>query len=163
MAKISITAFVSGLWLVAHPASAESDLTPLPDLTAENIVEQVQRCSAFYAAFRLLVSEELLTTEDPIEMARLQDLRDRTEHNTDAMLQASVILLMELEQKTKAEAVNIAVDTHDGMTTQYVRSLDSTGGTISAILGNDLWKNDTASCGALASNIGPLLESITEQ
>ena len=153
------TLFVFGL---ATQSMSQNGLTPLPDLTVDNIGDQLQRCSAFYAASRSVIAEALVSTDEPLEMARLQDLRTRAEDNSDGLLKTALIFLTVQEGKSDAEAVNFAVDNRDGFSALYLRSLAESGHNLSTVARNDLWANDMASCGSLVSNIGPIIEGISK-
>jgi hypothetical protein len=98
-----------------------------------------------------------------LEKARLQELRSRAENNADGLTKAAVIFLTTQENKTDAEAVNIAIDARDGMSMQYLRSFAETGSKLSTALNNDLWANDTAACSGLVSGIVPLMQDLTGQ
>lgn len=163
MSYLTLPALAAAMSLAAQPVSAEIGLEPLSDLTAENIGYQIQRCSAFYSAARSVFAEALSDTEDPLEMARFQDLRSRAQDNADGFLKASVIFLTVEEHKSDAAAVNSAEDARDGMATQYLYSWAETGSTLSTFIHNDLWANDMASCSALASQIVPLVQSLAGQ
>ncbi|WP_323783476.1 hypothetical protein [Thalassovita sp.] len=156
-----LSAFI--LFGFATQAISQNSLAPLPDLTVDNIGDQLQRCSAFYAATRSVIAEALVFTDDPLEMARLQDLRTRAEDNSDGLLKTAVIFLTVQEGKTDAEAVNVAVDNRDGYAALYLRTLAETGNNLSTIVHNDLWANDMASCAALVANIGSVLEGISKK
>ena len=98
------TIFLCGL---ATQAMSQNSLTPLPDLTVDNLGYQLQRCSAFYAASRSVISEALVSTDEPLEMARLQDLRMRAEDNSDGLLKTAVMFMTVQEGRTDADAVSL--------------------------------------------------------
>lgn len=147
----------------ASPTLAQSEMQPLPDLTVDNIGTQLQRCSAFYAASKAIIAEHLVSTNDPLEMSRLQDLRSRAEDNSDGLLKTAIIFMTVQEGRSDADAVNIAVDNRDGYAAIYMRNLAETGDDLSTVIHNDLWANDMASCAALVANIGPIIDGISEQ
>ncbi len=160
---IYLPALVAAFTFAGQSVSAENHMKPLPDLTIETISYQLQRCSGFYTAVRFVVAEELLSSEDPQEKARLQDLRSRAEKNADGLVMAAVVFLTTQESKTDAEAVKIAVDARDGMSAQYLPSFAETNSSLSTVFNNDLWANDTAACSGLVSEIVPLMQSLTGQ
>ena len=161
--KFSIIGFVT---LVSTTALAEDAFLPLPDLTEQNLGYQLQRCSAFYAAFSGVLSEKILESNelnDSLEVARLQNLKKRANDNSDGLLKSAVIVITVMEGKSDAEAVNFAVDNKDGYAIKYLRRFITSGSTLSNPLQDNLWKSDTASCHALVSNITPLLKALVAQ
>jgi hypothetical protein len=153
---------IIGLSVLLPPSvQAKEAFAPLPDLTEQSIGLHLQRCSAFYAAFSGVLSETLLDTDDPLEEARLQGLRDRANDNSDGMTTSAVILMTTLEGKSNAEAVNLVIDRRNGYTIRYLRRFIDSGATISSPLADDVWRNDTASCSALVKGIGPLIKKLT--
>jgi hypothetical protein len=157
-----ITAFSLAI-LVSQAVLAQDKFAPLPDLTEENLVYQFQRCSGFYAFFSGLIDEELLEMSNPVEKARLQSLRNRANDNSDVLLMSVIVLMETLEKKSNAEAIDIAVDYRNGYSVKYLQHFIISGATVSNPFTNEIWKNDTASCGAIIENVKPLMKTLTDQ
>ena len=152
---------VSALFLsIGNLVNAEEKLKPMPDLTVDNMGYQMQRCSALYASFSHLISDELEAVQDPIETARLQEVRSRSKNNSDGLLKTAVLWMTVQDNMSDAEAVNLAVDTQNALIASYLIHFGQSKLTFKTMFTNTLWANDAAGCAGLTKNIGPIIENL---